>query len=195
MVKNMLRRSNTQTRAEHRLDFERARFEYCAQLFGNEEKRKETLEKKGQFYLSFVTIFLGAVFLKLDRLNSVKDILGKGNLVLLGKFSMYFLLTVLLLSIIAALISVLKCMQIREYSRGCPKSLEDSIFIDLAPTVGRDNESFFKERAIDYAIALEINRKINSNKATWLNVCSYCSFTGVLSLLVLVIVVGLGTII
>ena len=43
---------------EQQVAFEKARFEYCAKLYEREVERKETLEKKSQFLLSVVTLFL-----------------------------------------------------------------------------------------------------------------------------------------
>jgi hypothetical protein len=56
--------SNGDSQGEGVVAFERARLEYCRRVFEREEERRQELERKSQFYLSFITLVLGAVFLK-----------------------------------------------------------------------------------------------------------------------------------
>ncbi len=93
--------------------FEKARFEYCAKLYEREAARKETLEKKSQFLLSLVTLFLGAVFLKLDFLNTLHELLLQKNVPTPLSFSINISLILLALALLVAMLGVLGSMRLQ----------------------------------------------------------------------------------
>ena len=64
--------------------FEKVRMDYCARVFEREAGRKEILEKKAQFYLSLVSLALGAVFLKLEFLEDIATLLSREGTPLLA---------------------------------------------------------------------------------------------------------------
>ncbi len=177
-----------EAREDSILDFEKSRFEYCSQLFDKEEKTKESIERKCQFYLSFATIFLGTIFLKLDYLKSVKEIYGKAKPPTPVSFLVYTIVSVLLISVIIALTSVLKSMGIRNYAGGFHRELDKFLFeSDERPETSSELHIIC---ARFYAQAVDKNRKLNAGKAKWLVLCSYSLLIAVMSMFALIITIG-----
>jgi len=61
---------------EEKLAFEKARFDYCITIHKSEDKRLKNLESKSRFYLSFITLFLGAVFFNIEFLEKLRDLVA-----------------------------------------------------------------------------------------------------------------------
>ena len=173
------------------LDFGTSRYEYCLRLLEKEEKLKEVLEKKARFYLSFITVFLGAMFLKLDYLESVKEMFIKENPSVFVRLLIYVIISVFLVCIMIALVSVLKCVRVKEYMSGSPDNLAHSLFMpDSRFTRQKSNACLFMELARYCAVAVDENRELNAEKGKWLSICSGCLFISSVSLFALIVAVG-----
>ena len=52
------------------IQFEKERLEYCIKAYERELDRKKSIENKAKLYLSIITLFVGAVFLKISLFQS-----------------------------------------------------------------------------------------------------------------------------
>jgi hypothetical protein len=152
-----------------KLDFEKARFNYFKYLFEKEQSRKDSLDKKAQFFLSFISLFVGAIFLKTDFLKYLNLILKSQN------NSYYFscLLTVSLiglgLSILVSLLSILRAVSLRKSKFPVPKR---EIWFDEKRGF-RDEEKVLKQASLSYLLMIENDYKNNQDKVKWINCCTY----------------------
>jgi hypothetical protein len=170
--------------------FEKARFEYCKEIFEREELRKENLEKKAQFYLSFVTLFLGAVFLKVEYLSDIRDIISQASQV-----TTIILVSLILLglSLLAAIITVLMSVRVRGYQAEYPEDFAEALHsVSKGYIEKMDEATLLNQTALSYAIAVEANRKINGKKAWWVKLSMYCIFVAVISLALLILAIFLS---
>jgi hypothetical protein len=149
--------------------FEKARYEFCLRAYQSEVERKERLERKAQFYMSFVAAFLGALFLKEGQLSVLAKAinglrLGPGVVAVI-----YSTVLVLGAGIITALLAVIRAMALQRYKKGYPLMLVSSLFAPYseyfdAPT----EESIYRANALELALATEFNSKSNALKARWI---------------------------
>ena len=68
-------KQKVQLSSEEKTAFEKSRLEHCIRLYNQENSRRDGFEKTAQFYLTFVTAFLGALFLKIDFLETLSKLL------------------------------------------------------------------------------------------------------------------------
>jgi len=177
---------------------ERSLLEYCTRLFEAEVARKERIEKKSQFYMSFVAVFLGAIFLKHDFLEHLAHMLKQGSpelWVVTG--ATYVFLSLLATFIVFSLVAILGTMSVRDYVRGSPANLDTSLFAPYSKYFRPGTEAdFFRVSAKTYALAVEHNGENNRRKGGWLRVASY-GVVGVLfslaGLLVCVMILSLSS--
>lgn len=168
------------------MQFEKVRLEYCMRAYNEEGERKERLEKKSQFYLSFVTLLVGAIFLNLDSLLNLKDLVPQsaGFLVLI---LLYALLGGALLSMFVSLVAILGSIHLQSYAAGFPTSIFDSLFApDSEYLIGPDAETLLRAEAMTYADAVETNSSLNKKKAKWVRIASYCAFSSVILMTLLI---------
>jgi hypothetical protein len=163
---------------EQQVAFEKARFEYCAKLYERETERKETLEKKSQFLLSVITLFLGAMFLKLDFLETLRELIVQKSISATLIWSIDLSVIALALSLLISLIAVLQSMRLQRFKNEYPANIVSSLFAPNSKYLEGENEpSFLRATAMSYAIALEFNSRINDRKAMWVKI----SWFGVLA--------------
>jgi len=160
--------------------FEKARLDYCMDVFNREEQRKEQLEKKSQFYLSFITLFLGAIFLKTDSLTLLKEITE-------NKAVPASLITILYLSIIAlgisilfSVIAVLAVTRLWSYKVPYRDDIVFSLFSPQSDFIEENTQAqLIRAIALNFSIALDFNKNINDRKAKWIIISSYGIFVSV----------------
>ena len=99
---------------ENQVSFVKTRFDYCKALYELERKRHEEIEKKAQFYLSFITIFIGATFIKIDFLESLENLVSQPSIPSLIRVSMYVTMFTIGLSTITVLISILASIRVQK---------------------------------------------------------------------------------
>ena len=163
--------------------FEKARLDYCSKLYNQEMQRKELLEKKAQFYLSLVTLFIGALFLKLDFLKSLQEIVSQQSIPQGLVWIVYASVSAVGFSILAALIAILQAIAIQQYQDPSPSQIVDELFSPDSPY--QDEFSLTEEAALMYAIALESNCEVNDKKARWVKIASYSAISAVCFLAIL----------
>jgi len=163
--------------------YAKARYQYCQQIFNREEERRETLEKKAQFYLSFVTLFLGAVFFNPEFLEKLARDLADPSISVYARVGLSISLAILGVSLFVALIAILKSMSLQKFKGDFPKNLFDALFNPASTYLDDKSEGgFYLTTAMALAIALENNVVVNDQKSKWVRLASYCIITGVCSL-------------
>lgn len=147
-------------------EFDRARYEYCKELFERERQRKDGLENKAQIVLSVVTLLVAAIFLNVDVLGSLRERFAAQSLPV--QLVIGVILAGLIVSLAATLYFVLRSIGLQAYKSEHPKHLVTFLFDpdrDVART--QDPAIFYQAAAERYAIALEINTAVNDEKAKW----------------------------
>lgn len=174
--------------SEQELAFEKARFDYCLRLFEQEEKRKETLEGKAQFYLSFVTLFMSIVLLNIDFLKAVSDAISKVNANSSASDNfwvniIHWSMVLWLSSILFALFSILQSMKLKKYEKGYPPHLSNDLFLDdLNYFKQKDEISLLEASAKEYGKSFRKNYTKNNEKAQWVGVSFFSILMSVFSL-------------
>jgi hypothetical protein len=182
--------SANQTEPKDRLAFEKARLDYCMDLFNREEQRKEQLERKSQFYLSFITLFLGAIFLKADSLTLLKELTENKPVASPLLTVLYLSIIVLGVLILFSVMAILGVTRLWSYKGPYPK---DIVYAFFSPDSGYIKENTQPELiriiAMNFAVALEDNIRINDRKSKWIIVCSYGIFSAVTVLAILLSII------
>ena len=163
--------------------FEEARYQYCLSIYERETARKDALERKAQLYLTLLALFVGAVFLKIDVLAGIGDLLrfsetkSSDHAFLLGSALAFSL------ALLASLLAVLLAIRVRGYAIEHPSQLVRALFdapSAFLPEV--DKATLHAEAAQALATAFEEDRKLNDRKAGWISACSYSLFIMLLAL-------------
>jgi hypothetical protein len=194
--------SENQTDPKDQIAFEKVRLDYCMDLFNREEQRKEQLERKSQFYLSFITLFLGAIFLKADSLLLLSELIDGATisppLITLLHGSIIALGILILFSVMA----ILGVTRLWSYKGPYPEKVvhslfsPDSDFTKKYPQADEDNQVekntqalWIRAMALNFAVALDFNKRINDRKSRWIMVSSYGIFLAVAAFAILLSVI------
>lgn len=160
--------------AEPLAAFEKARYQYCKELFERERARKQSLENKAQMILSLVTLILGVIFFKLEFFKQLNDLLENNCVARSVLVSMYLTLSILGVCLWVALYSVLRAIRLQVYKEEHPKNFITSVFAPQSDYLPEETQtSFYKATAMSYAIALEQNSNVNDKKASWVRYSWY----------------------
>lgn len=172
--------------SEERVAFEKARLEYCLDVFNREEARREQLERKAQFYLSFITLILGALFFQAENLTLVAELIRKENVAPLLITITYITIIILGLSILFSVMAVLGVTRLWSYRGPYPEEFVFALFSPESDFIDEQNqEDFIRTSALNFAIALDFNKTINDRKSRWIMLSSYSIFLTVVMLAVL----------
>lgn len=155
--------------------FEKARLDQCIRYFEAEIARKERIENKSRFYMSFIAIVLGAIFLKPDFLTELVTILQQAaEKHPVATNISYAFLFILALFLCLSLLSILGVMSIKDYRRGTPSNLYSSLFAPYSKHYIHNNEaSFYCATANTYTLSTEQNSNNNERKGKWLRLASF----------------------
>lgn len=173
-----------------KIAFEKARLDYCMDVFNREEQRKEQLEKKSQFYLSFITLFLGAIFLKTDSLTLLKE-LTENEAIAPALLTILYLSIILLgISILFSVMAILGVTRLWSYKGPYPEDIVFSLFSPESDLIEEDTQAkLIRAIALNFAVALDFNKSINDQKSKWIMVSSYGIFLSVTAFAVLLSVI------
>ncbi len=177
-------------RVDTDIEFQRVRFEFCVSAYIRELERKESLEKKSQFFVSLLTLILGALFLNADMLAKV-NALTLASIALNMLFNIFA--TILVISLSVALISVLFSLWLQDYVREYPKNIVSSLFDPNSTCTENKTPSLLLESlAMNCALALEINKRTNDRKAKWVTISSVFTLISVIVLALILIIVSVS---
>jgi hypothetical protein len=176
----------THTPAE-RIAFEKSRLEYCLDIFNREEERREQLEKKSQFYLSFITLFLGAIFLKTDSLAFINELTANQTIPVPVMTVFYLAILLLGFFILFSVIAILQVTRLWSYRGPFPKEIVEILFSPDSDFLEEQTQAcLMRTTALNYAIALESNTSINDRKSKWIMVSSFGIFSSVVAFAILI---------
>lgn len=162
---------------------EKAKYEYCLEVFQLENSRRESLERKSQFLLAIITLILGALLLNVEIWNVIDDLLKIKGYNTFQSYLTYGLLIFIGIGLITSLLGSLLSMNVRYYSDGFPISPLRKMF---SPSTEHYEENIAKEifrvNAIMLTIAIINNTDINIRKGRWINFSTWALFLAILSL-------------
>jgi hypothetical protein len=165
---------------KEKIAFEKARLDYCMDVFNREEQRKEQLEKKSQFYLSFITLFLGAIFLKSDSLNLLRELTDNEAIAKPVITVLYLSIIALGILILFSVMAILGVTRLWSYKGPYPEEIVDTLFSPQSDFIEENTQAqLIRAIALNYAIALDFNKSINDQKSKWIMVSSYGIFLDV----------------
>jgi glucan phosphoethanolaminetransferase (alkaline phosphatase superfamily) len=113
---------------EEKLAFEKARFDYCVTIHKAEDKRRKNLESKSRFYLSFITLFLGAVFFNIEFLEKLRDLVAGKTVSATLITGIYACAIILAISLLVSLVSILASVQLKSYKAVYPEDVTQMLF-------------------------------------------------------------------
>jgi len=187
MVMNMENPSTPSDLKAKQLSFEKTRFDYSTKMFENEATRKQSLETKAQFYLTFVTAFLTAIYFSLTFLTALQGFMNNKMVGPAWKVAITVLLIGLGIALLFSLFAVLFAMKIQNYNSEYPARPYSSLFVPNPDRFEEDNEAGMLRYIARVAIeALEKNKDFNDRKAKWVEGASYGILVAVILLALLV---------
>ena len=174
---------------ENQVSFVKTRFDYCKALYELERKRHEELEKKAQFYLSFITIFIGATFIKIDFLESLESLVSQPDIPSFVRLSLYVIMCTIGLSTITVLVLILASIRVQKYRDPAFKDIK-TIFKESA----KYNEEIVFIRDISglYSIAVEENKAVNDRKARLVKLAAISVLFTIILLALLIIIIAIA---
>ena len=153
--------SITKNNSSKQHEFDLALLEYCSEIYEGETKRQHSLENKAQFYLSFVTLILGALFFNLDFIEKIKGLLSTKIAPSIITITFIICILILAISLLASLTFILKSIHLQSYRDIYPQNVtqlflnpESEYFTERTPT------NLYFTKSMNYTIALEHNKQI-----------------------------------
>jgi hypothetical protein len=167
---------------EEDLLFSKARYEYCLLIFNKEDAKQEILEKKTQYYLSIITLIIGAIFIKMDFLPTFQEnrILQE---VFIIRIIMILSLIVLFFALLISLFSIFQSIKVRKFINYYPEEIFDKLFNPKEGFLESNNRiEFYDNSAKCFSVAIESKKSIIGKKAFWLQVTAVCFSMAIISL-------------
>ena len=93
----------------------KAQFDHCVSINEAENRRREILENRSRFYLSFITLFLGAVTLNFEFLEKLHGYMIGNSVSVILNTGIYGCIIILAISLLVSLISILASGQIKPF--------------------------------------------------------------------------------
>lgn len=160
------------------LEFYRVRFEYCKDIYHRLTERKDKIENKAKLLLSVMGIFLSAIILNIEKLDTLRTFLSQGNIFIIQRF----VPIVLFLTIgffLFSIIGVFNCIRNRTYHNIYPENFaskflfsDSEYFINEELKVTSLNDdtalsNFYFTMTSVIILSTENNAIIVNNKAKW----------------------------
>lgn len=178
---------------EERLAFAKARYMYAVKIYEQEIKRRDSIDTKAQFHLSFLTLFLGAIFLQFGFLDTLSQILKQPSTPVISIGIVRALIPIIGIVLTVSLFAILRVFAARKYLQPVYKNTALSLYGESPPEENEiyfdDEVSFIEETGILYSIAFDENFSRNELKARWLAVASFSTTLAVLLFAVLLAVI------
>jgi len=151
------------------LAYNKERFAFCEKMYELESSRKDTIDKKAQFYFSTLIIFIGVVSFKGGALSVAGTNVARGAVRGSAGIALIVMLIALGLSILLSLISIAKTLSPRTYPQPYPKNISTALFAPSEEvSATEDGISLIQTNALRLAVAVEACRESNSIKSRWL---------------------------
>jgi hypothetical protein len=167
---------------EEALRFSKARYEYCLLIFKKEDDKQEALEKKTQYYLSIVTLIIGAIFIKLDFIPTLHDNKLVQEIFVLN-IAILISLSTLFISLLIALFAIFQSIRIRKLKNYYPEKIRTMLFNPESGYLNKNNMiELYDNSAMCFALAIENKKIIIEKKAIWLQTTAIFFSISIISL-------------
>jgi len=167
---------------EEDLLFSKARYDYCLFILGKEDSKLEVLEKKTQYYLSVITLIIGAIFIKMEFIPALHD----NKIVqdsLIVQIVIYFSLGVLFISLLISMFAIFQSIRIRRLTNYYPEEIFDMLFNpEYGYLESNDRTELFDKSAMCFSVAIENKKNLIEKKAVWLQITAVCFSITIISL-------------
>lgn len=173
---------------DEKIEFEKIRLEHIKKLYEQEEIRRVRIEEKTRFYFSVITLTLGATFLNLDILESLKPIINQPTVSSILIKGFYALGICLITMIFFSLLSILQVLAVAQYKSVSTKDTRIELF--GLPFEDKNTSDLLYKVGVDYAHAYEDAIKINDKKAFWLQVTSVTTAISLIALIYIIAIVA-----
>jgi hypothetical protein len=165
--------------------FEKARFDYCVSINETENKRREVLENRSRFYLSFITLFLGAIFFNIEFLEKLNNEMIGNSVSIALKVGICGCIVILACALFISLISILASVQIKPFKAVYPEHVTEMLFGSDYYIAEESLRGLYQRLSMNYTLTLDHNKRINDRKAVWLKVAATGIYASVTSLFIL----------
>jgi len=149
--------------------------ESCEKLYNEEKKREEILNNRAKIYLSLLTFILGALFFKIEL---IETIITTKNITELCFWIQFILYIFTMLCFVIALLFVFLSIRIMKFEFICDP--EKDIIKKITDEMTADD--FLLKRSIDYAVARNRNSITNNKKASLLTIAIFFILAGLSSI-------------
>ncbi len=179
-------RTDLSSRSAEDLSYNKERFAFCEKMYTLERSRKETIEKKAQFYFSILIIFIGVVSFKGGALNIAGTNVAQAGTGSPQGVTLIVMLLALGLSLLLSLIAIAKTLSPRTYPKPYPRNISTDLFAPSEEMSATNEElSLIQTNALRLAIAVETCRENNSIKSRWLTWSARFVFASIISFMAL----------
>lgn len=172
-------RSAKPTRGQESLD--QARYEYCKELYEREQLRRESLERKAQFHITLITLFLGVLSLRIEFFSDLQSAVAGGALMPAAALGILVIAVVFGLSLLMSFVAVVLAVRIRGYHPEYAANPSTALFYRGGFIEPYTLQGFYRRIGKAYAIALESDSRVNNAKSMWLLVATYSLLTMIVS--------------
>jgi hypothetical protein len=152
-----------------RLPFERERLQFCEKMYDVEKMRGELLERKAQVYLTLLTFLLGVLTLKLDSWQQIclsARQFARSHPVWGGLLVIEALVCAVAMA--GSFLAIAMVLRPRSRGKPYPRDLVNVLFNPVNDD-GTDKmaEKLLRNNAQQYALAVEINNRVNTEISKW----------------------------
>ena len=153
---------------------EQARYEYCKELYEREQLRRESLERKAQFHITLITLFLGVMSLRTEFFTDLQSAVASGELMPAAAQVLLGVAIVFGASLLMSFVAVLFAVRIRGYTPEYVANPSTKLFFERDGFITPYTlKGFYRRIGKTYAIALEGDSRVNNLKSRWLVIATY----------------------
>ena len=158
-------------------EFDKVIYEHCSSIYKLQLEKRDKLENKTNFLMSFMVVILGFIVLNFNNIWKFSDGLAKKVKYPNTSLFYFILLSIPLMLISFSLFSIFMAVKTRSYKEEYPKNLVKNYFDDSSGYFddgvfikGDKKETVYKALSYQIAIAIDINGELNQKKSKWIKV-------------------------
>lgn len=166
------------------LEFQKARFDYCKEIYYKLIESKEKLENKAKILLSLIGLFLSAIILNLQKIEELKRISLNNNSSIMNQTIMILFLVAGFCYLIS-LVCIFLSLKIRSFDEIYPEKLSEKfLFKGSDYFINEDNDyssvtdrnilnNFYYTMTFVITHSIEKNSQLLQSKAKWFDYSWY----------------------
>lgn len=163
---------------DNRLDFLKARFDYCKEIHYKLMEDKEKLDNKVKLLMSLITLFLSAIILNIAKIEKFKEAILNKDLI-----SINYLISIILILAVIIYLTLIVCIfmsfKIRSFDEIYPKQFSEEFLFKgtkyFRNEDGQESElmdkdalnNFYYTMTLVITHSVETNSKLLNDKAKW----------------------------